>query len=293
MLQAVSSKRLIALLLLIALAACARPAQVTPALWQVEGPQGQEAWLFGTIHALPDPVNWRSAKVDAAMSASDRLVMEIAAIENGEAIAAEFARLDATPGLPPLAERLPPTYRPRLAELVRREGIDAARLDRSESWAAALILAQVLQARHGSDSANGIDRAVARAMQGKPVAELEGVARQLALFDALAEEDQRQLLGFALAGADETSADAERLAEAWAKGDLVMLEAETRRGMLGDPELHEALLARRNQDWAAKVDALLSGGARPFVAVGAMHLVGPEGLPALLSARGWTVRRVQ
>lgn len=293
MLQAVSSKRLIALLLLIALAACARPAQVTPALWQVEGPQGQEAWLFGTIHALPDPVNWRSAKVDAAMSASDRLVMEIAAIENGEAIAAEFARLDATPGLPPLAERLPPTYRPRLAELVRREGIDAARLDRSESWAAALILAQVLQARHGSDSANGIDRAVARAMQGKPVAELEGAARQLALFDALAEEDQRQLLGFALAGADETSADAERLAEAWAKGDLAVLEAETRRGMLGDPELHEALLARRNQDWAAKVDALLSGGARPFVAVGAMHLVGPEGLPALLSARGWTVRRVQ
>lgn len=293
MLQAVSSKRLIALLLLIALAACARPAQVTPALWQVEGPQGQEAWLFGTIHALPDPVNWRSAKVDAAMSASDRLVMEIAAIENGKAIAAEFARLDATPGLPPLAERLPPTYRPRLAELVRREGIDAARLDRSESWAAALILAQVLQARHGSDSANGIDRAVARAMQGKPVAELEGAARQLALFDALAEEDQRQLLGFALAGADETSADAERLAEAWAKGDLAVLEAETRRGMLGDPELHEALLARRNQDWAAKVDALLSGGARPFVAVGAMHLVGPEGLPALLSARGWTVRRVQ
>lgn len=288
-----SSKHLITLVLLITLAACARPAQVTPALWQVEGPQGQQAWLFGTIHALPDPVDWRSAKVEAAMSASDRLVMEIAAIENREAIAAEFARLDATPGLPPLAERLPPADRLRLAELVRRDGVDSARLDRSESWAAALILAQVLQARHGSDSANGIDRAVARAMQGKPVAELEGAARQLALFDALAEEDQRQLLGFALAGADETGADAERLAQAWAKGDLALLEAETRRGMLGDPELHEALLARRNQDWAAKVDALLSGGARPFVAVGAMHLVGPEGLPALLSARGWTVRRVQ
>lgn len=288
-----SSKHLITLVLLITLAACARPAQVTPALWQVEGPQGQQAWLFGTIHALPDPVDWRSAKVEAAMSASDRLVMEIAAIENREAIAAEFARLDATPGLPPLAERLPPADRLRLAELVRRDGVDSARLDRSESWAAALILAQVLQARHGSDSANGIDRAVARAMQGKPVAELEGAARQLALFDALAEEDQRQLLGFALAGADETGADAERLAQAWAKGDLALLEAETRRGMLGDPELHEALLAGRNRAWAGQLDALLSGGARPFVAVGAMHLVGPDGLPAQLSALGWTVRRVQ
>ena len=287
------NRGLLALLLALGLLSCARPEPVSPALWQVEGPQGQKAWLFGTIHALPDPVDWRSPRVDAAMAASDRLVMEIAAIENREAIAAEFARLDATPGLPPLAERLPPADRPRLAQLLRREGVDAARLDRSESWAAALILAQVLQARHGSDSGNGIDRAVARAMRGKPVGELEGAGRQLALFDALPEEDQRQLLGFALAGAEESEADTARLADAWATGDLAVLEAETRRGMLADPELREALLEARNRAWAGQLDAMLRGGARPFVAVGAMHLAGPEGLPALLAARGWTVKRVQ
>jgi len=289
----VSNRGLFALLLALALSACSRPAEVNPALWQVDGPQGQRAWLFGTIHALPDPVDWRSPRIEAAMARADRLVMEIAAIENQAAIADEFARLDSTPGLPPLAERLPPSDRPRLAALVKRGGIDGRRLDRSESWAAALILAQVQQARSGSDSANGIDRAVASAMRGKPVAELEGAARQLGLFDALAEADQRQLLGFALAGADDADGETARLAKAWGSGDMALLESETRRGMLADPELHEALLAARNRAWAGEIDALLHGGARPFVAVGAMHLAGPEGLPALLAARGWKVTRVQ
>lgn len=284
---------LIAALLALALAACARPAPVTPALWQVDGPHGERAWLFGTIHALPDPVDWRSQRVDAAMAEADRLVMEIAAIEDSKAIAAEFARLDATPGLPPLAERLPPEQRPQLAAVLARTGIPAGKLDGSESWAAALMLAQALQNLTGSDSGNGIDRAVARAMRGKRLGELEGAARQLALFDGLPESEQRQLLGHAISGDSDGAAETARLARGWSRGDMALLEAEAGRGMLADPELREALLTGRNRDWAGQLDTMLRGGGRPFVAVGAMHLAGPDGLPALLSARGWKVTRLQ
>lgn len=284
---------LLAALLALALAACARPAPVTPALWQVDGPHGERAWLFGTIHALPDPVDWRSAKVDAAMAGADRLVMEVAGIEDSKAIAAEFARLDATPGLPPLAERLPPAQRPQLVAVLASAGIPAGKLDRSETWAAALMLAQVLQDRSGSDSGNGIDRAVAAAMRGKPLGELEGAARQLALFDTLPEAEQRQLLSHAISGGDDGTAETARLANGWSRGDMALLEAEARQGMLADPELRETLLTARNRDWTGQIDALLRGGGHPFIAVGAMHLAGPEGLPARLAARGWKVTRLQ
>ena len=54
-----------------------------------------------------------------------------------------------------------------------------------------------------------------------------------------------------------------------------------------------ALLTRRNQAWMPRLEAALTPGAgeaRPvFVAVGAAHLMGTDGVPALLRSKGWTV----
>lgn len=280
--------RLILAVLALLLGACSRPAEVNPALWLAEGPQGQKVWLFGTIHTLPAPVAWRSAKVAAALGQADLLMLEVADIADAAKTAQAFAALAISPGLPFLAQRIEPDLRDELASELKLGGINPDQLDRYETWAAALMLQQT----GSTDAAYGIDRALATAWTG-PVAEFEGAANQLAIFDRLPEPQQRVLLSAVVRDALGRDGQTMALRQAWMHGDVEFIARTTAEDFHNQPELREALLAGRNRAWLVQLDAMLARGARPFVAVGAAHLAGSDGLPALLAARGWKVTRLQ
>lgn len=282
----------VALAILLVLPGCSQPEPkaVSPALWQVTGPKGERGWLFGTIHALPAPVKWRSAKVEAALKSSDQLVLEIGNADDPAAIAKVFSRLAHTPGQPPVDQRVPASARQPLEALMTKGGLAGRQFDNVETWAVAMTLSQA--AASDLDTSHGIDRAVMQASGGRPVVELEGTESQLRIFDSLPETEQRDLLaGVVQEANDDTMQD--RLGVAWSKGDMVTIEAQTRTGILADPELRASLLVERNNAWADKIGAMLASGGKPFVAVGAAHMAGPDGLPALLAARGYTVTRIQ
>jgi len=279
-------------LLALALAACSpEPQAAHPALWKVEGANGESGWLFGTIHSLDRPALWRAGQVDGALKASDRIVVEVANLADAQALRRTFAAMSRSAGLPPLAARIDPALRPRLAAMLRKVGAREADFAGVETWAVALSLARASQSADGA--ANGIDRAVTEAAAGRPVVELEGAAAQLGIFDRLPAKEQTDLLEAVLRDAGSIDNESENLAGAWLKGDMALIEAETRKGLLADPELHEALFVARNRAWTERLRAMLAGGEHPFVAVGAAHMAGPEGLPAMLAAKGYKVTRVQ
>ena len=185
---------------------------------------------------------------------------------------------------------MPASLRENLRKLLTKGGYREADFKAVETWAAAIMLAQLADDSIGE---NGVDRALLRDFSARRVEELEGVEGQFAIFDRLAEADQRDLLGAVVEEDTMNSDDSARLAKLWLTGDMDAIAREGDEGMLADPELRQALLVGRNRAWADKLLALYAQGKRPLVAVGAAHLAPPGGLPELLAARGYTITRVR
>lgn len=282
----------------LALAGCKQSAQEeanapapSPILYQLNDAEGRpQAWLFGTIHALPNGTKWRTRKLTDAVVQADILVVEIANLEDNAALAQRFIAYSTTPGLPDIAQRVPEDQRPALFDLIGQSDYRASDFGEIETWAAALMLNPT---DNPEDSKNGADRALLQDFAKRPVHELEGADRQFGIFDQLSEADQIDLLLGVIKEAAQRKENPDRLRRAWLAGDNMTLEDAMDHGILSDPELRVALLVQRNRDWVMQIDELLKAGRHPLVAVGTAHLLGRDGLVALLTAKGYTLERIQ
>jgi len=291
------SAAIIAILLGLLLAGCSSDQEDTsasapanPLVYEIASADGTvEGWMIGTIHALPADTPWRTAAIGRVVDASDLLVVEIAGLGAEADSAAIYKTLAQSPAQPPLAERIEPGLRAQLAALLARGQLAEVDFTDTETWAAAIALARIDAT---GDPANGVDRALITDFAGRPVRELEGLRGQLAIFDRLPEAAQRKMLAAVVRESETARTDPERLQRAWLAGDAATLAASTQEGFLADPELREALLTGRNRRWIAAIVPLLAQDPHPLIAVGTAHLVGPEGLAALLEAEGYRVRRI-
>lgn len=262
----------------------------SPALYEVMSAGGElEGWVFGTIHSLPDDTEWRTDALERAVQDAEVLVVEVAGLADGAAIAETFAELSYNDQTIPIRSRVPSDRHETLDALLDEAGISSVQLIHSDTWAAALSLARVTGT---GDPENGADRWLISAFSGRPALELEGAEAQLGIFDALPEKEQRDLLLLVLEEFERGKEPARDLAEAWRLGRIEEIEEAGRRGLLSDPELREALLTQRNRDWVGKLDGIARVRPPMLVAVGAAHLPGEDGILALLEQRGYSIRRI-
>jgi len=285
------------------LAACGQPDQgeggrsddTNPLLWEIARADGPDAgkvegWLLGTIHALPDDARWRNYDTDRVISEADILAVEVADLGDGRALASAFLPLAMSAGQPPLVARVAPDKRERLTELVGKTRYRLDDFGKIESWGAALILAQAVKS--GADPANGVDRALIRDFGRRQVVELEGARAQFEAFDSLSEDAQRAMLAAIVEESNSPLETRMRPLELYLAGDEEGLEQLSREGMLQNAEIRSTLLTRRNADWLPKIETLLADERRPLIAVGAAHMIGDDGLVALLRAGGYRVTRL-
>ncbi len=263
-------------------------------LWQVSGPGGQSGWIYGTVHALPEGSSWMDNRISSALAKADMLVMEIADPANRSASQRAFAALSTNEGLPPLAQRLPASIAARLPELIDQLDLDSAQLDNLESWAAAMTIASAASAAKGRSRSEGVETTLSETMPKLAISGLETADSQLSLFDRLSETDQRYLLALTINDAlKPEDASAPDPVAGWCAGDAAAIAQAGDSSFLASPVLRQTLLIERNQAWVVKVAGLMRSGRQPFIAVGAAHVVGDDGLPAALTRNGYRVTLIR
>jgi uncharacterized protein YbaP (TraB family) len=85
----------------------------------------------------------------------------------------------------------------------------------------------------------------------------------------------------------------EQLVNKFVEGDMSFLEKLYSDSYSEHPRTTQVLVVRRNLRWMSRILEIYSQAERPFIAVGAIHLVGPDGLLALLKKEGFQVRRIE
>ena len=283
---------------LASVAACAtaqtRPAGPKPALWKVAD-KDTTIYLFGTIHLLPKGLQWRTHALDAAIAASDTLYLETDVGGDVMASAQTMMRLGVSPGLPPIAERVPAAKREAFRKAVAEAGVPEKALDRMETWAAALTLLALNFRKMGLDPEAGVERGLASSHNGtrKPVRGLETVEQQFGYFDSLSEPAQRALLVSMIDDPAQMHTEFQAMLKAWKSGDTDAIARTFDSETALSPELRDVLMKKRNAAWAEWVAKRLDQPGTVMVAVGAGHLAGRDSVQRLLQARGLRATRVQ
>lgn len=287
--------RFLSLFALLLLAACGNPTVTPepgsgPALWRVQ--KGDlDGWLFGTVHALPDGIAWRTPPIDTAIEKADRLVLEVGNLDDQAAMVTAFERLGRSPALPAIAQRIAPGERDALNHLVKKGVAHPETLQPYESWAAAMLLSAAIQHTLNVSETNGVEPALTTRFRaaGKRIEGLETVEAQFGAFDMLPEATQRRMLGEVIADAGEMKPTFDAVVKAWMKGDIdAIARADTGRRK-ADPMVEAAVLVTRNKMWVKQIERMRG---HPFIAVGTAHLAGTDNLIVLLQARGFTVTRL-
>jgi uncharacterized protein YbaP (TraB family) len=79
---------------------------------------------------------------------------------------------------------------------------------------------------------------------------------------------------------------------AWRRGDVAFMEESLLSDMQDYPELNRVIVVDRNIDWTNQIEELLDDQADYLIVVGALHLIGDEGVPGLLESRGHQVTQL-
>jgi uncharacterized protein YbaP (TraB family) len=268
-----------------------------PLLWKVSDADSS-VYLLGSFHLLAKSDYPLSPDIDRAFDAAESLVFEVAPddLDDPGVTAKMFALASSDPEAS-LARAVPADLAPALNARLAKAGLPPERMAGFEPWFVDTMLVTVLGQRAGYAPEDGLDRVLmARAKAaGKATSGLETVDGQLATLDGTPLAEQIASLREFVQEGDDAEAKLGELHAAWRGADMPTLERMTREEMRElTPVTYQRLNVDRNRAWVPQFERMLAQGRGHDVlaVVGALHLLGDDGVVSLLRARGYRVERI-
>ncbi len=267
-----------------------------PLLWKVSD-DDNAVYLLGSFHMLK-PADYPLARdVDGAFADAESLMFELSPDEMGPALSTQMMQAALRSDGKSLRDDLDASTWTMLEAYAGKNGMPIANFAAFKPWFVGLTISVTEMMRQGLDPKIGLDAHFmeqARAA-GKPAGGLEQAMDQITLLDGMDAVEQRQFLKEVLEQAEKGAGQTEKLHAAWRRGDAAMLWEEMAAEMKREyPRLYQRINVDRNDNWVPKIEERLTGssGDDTLVIVGALHLLGSDGVVEKLRARGYRVERI-
>ncbi|MCE3262798.1 MAG: TraB/GumN family protein [Pseudoduganella sp.] len=258
--------------------------------------EGKTSYLFGTIHVGKQDFFPLEPEVTEALAKSSALVLELD-VRASAAYHRALARHGQYPAGQTLRDHLSPDALARLEVALEKVKLPLRSVEHYRPWVVANILVGQEIEKSGFHRGLGVEGYLLSKASKKPLLELENADYQLGLFSAM---DDAQQEAYLLENIDEINNGAALrksagLIDAWSAADAARIAALTHELTTGDTVsarfMDRTLLGKRNPEMAASIEAIMRKGDA-FIGIGLLHLVGDNGVPALLRQHGYEVEKV-
>jgi uncharacterized protein YbaP (TraB family) len=263
--------------------------------WETTTPDST-VYLLGSMHLATSDIYPLRDLIMQAYKRSDKLVVELNMTgANQRVIQQRMLERGTYAGDRSLRDELSPETWRELSQRLESNGLSPRLMLSMKPGLVVTTLSTVEMMKLGLSPEQGIDRYfLEKARPKKPVLELETVDRQLdAVLDVPAPE---LMVRQSLDQLDDLESMMDQMVGSWKRGDAAALNKLVIEDELAKHpeyrELHERLFDERNREMAEKILAMQRDGGTYFVVVGAGHLVGKEGIIALLERRGQDPRQL-
>lgn len=284
----------ILIILVITFGVQAQETKTSNMAWEVTSPQGQTAYLIGSVHMVKLELYPLDSVYYQILEEADVVGFEV----HMDSLLIQSQALLPKYGLYPMGETLKDHLSEetfdKLDNYMESLGVPLAMMLQMKPWVVASSLT-ALELQKSGYSTEGIDQHFFKKATdaNKEIIGLETTEFQMRIFADMSDQEQLDYLEYSLENAKEGIESIDKIMEFWKKGDGENLDKLMEGGMMEfSQEVYEDLIVNRNKNWVPQIKKLLEDGKTPLIIVGAGHLVGKNSVNDLLIKEGYQLKQL-